>query len=125
MAAGEPVSNELRDALNDAICKVDDLEKGGPEEPISYTREGFTRGYSISEICGLVKLYNDRMPDQSYDALKKVADDIRGETWNPGGIEKVPATPKDHSYKSGADFLETLYNARKAINESRQRNRTK
>ena len=120
-----PMSSELRDAFNDAICKVDDLVALGPEEPISYTREGFTRGYSIGEICVLVKLYDDRMPDETYEALKKIAGDIRGEAWNPGDRESVPAKPKDHSYKSGADFLEALYNARKAINDGRQRNRTK
>ncbi|MGO8868848.1 MAG: hypothetical protein ACLQME_20355 [Alphaproteobacteria bacterium] len=125
--ANRPISNELREAFDVAILLLNDLEKGGEEDRVSY--EGWDR--SICDICTLVKPYNDRMPDETYKRLEEVASNILGELWNFLSNEKgperpkVPERPKDHSYRSGAEHLEALYEARKRLNEVKQQNRAK
>ncbi len=86
-----PIS--LVDGFRDAVQAVDDLHRGAPEAVLQY------RGapVSIRYVIEVVSIFHERMPDELYERLCKVA----GE-----GHE-----PSDHTFAAGAQCLRAAYTA--------------
>jgi hypothetical protein len=91
-----PISKELREAFRQAIEKYGDWRFGEPEPEASWNLQPT----AISWICELVSIYDESMPADLWQRLRKAMH-------LPGHL------PSDRSYGSAAQFLQRLINDRK------------
>jgi hypothetical protein len=91
-----PISKELREAFREAIEKYRDWRYGEPEPEVSWNLQPT----AISWICEFVSIYDESMPADLWQRLKKA-------------MHLPEHLPSDRSYGGAARFLHHLINERK------------
>jgi len=106
----QSISEELRQAFQNSLAAFHDWDRDGPEPEISLE----SRPYTISAVCNLVWKFNDEIPNDDYDKLCRLADNIRHGQMTEAFYQRPPGEPVDHTYASGARCLQSLIDCRMA-----------